>query len=391
MEHHAGRVDDIQSALLKNDSLFFVSSQGGTENIFLKSGQSEPKQITRSRFGATDFNISGNDILFSDYSAVGNSICRTDASHVYNTGNETNASSFLINRAGSNDISSAEAGNEEEYTPGPYRKWQHLFRFHSWMPFYADIEKIQSDPLSIRPGFSIMSQNSLSTVITSVGYEYSEDKKHLLHSRVTWKGLYPVIESRVDYGADPAVYGRPPEIKPSMKFSTSVSFPFRFSSGRFSQYLRPSFSTEYSNDIYVRSENEYDYGQTNFSARLYFSNFSRIALRDIYPEWAQIFDLNYVFAPFDKGILGSTKFIRTSFYFPGLLRDNGIRIRFEAEKQEQSKYIFGNRISFPRSLEQIVSRNIKFISADYVFPIAYPDFNISSIFLSQADPVRIVL
>lgn len=373
-------VDDIQSAALKNDSLFYVSSHGGTENIFLKSGESEPKQLTRSRFGATDLNIRGGDILFTDYSAEGNSICRTDASKVYNTGNETNTSSFLINRATANNISPVDAGAEEDYMPRPYRKWQHLFRFHSWMPFYADIEKIQSDPLSIRPGFSIVSQNSLSTVITSVSYEYSEDKKHLLHSRVTWKGLYPVIESRVDYGADPAVFGRPPEIKPSMKFSTSVSFPFRFSLGVFSQYLRPSFSTEYSNDIYVRTDKMFDYGQTNFTARLYFSNYSRSALRDIYPEWAQTFDLNFVFAPFDKGILGSTKFIRTSFYLPGILRDNGIRIRFEAEDQQQSKYIFGNRISFPRGLDQIISKNIKFLSADYVFPLAYPDFNISSIF-----------
>jgi len=39
-----------------------------------------------------------------------------------------------------------------------------FFRFHSWMPFYADIETIKSDPASIRPGVD------------------NNDTKHLKHS-----------------------------------------------------------------------------------------------------------------------------------------------------------------------------------------------------------------
>ena len=76
------------------------------------------------------------------------------------------------------------------------------------MPFYADIQKVQSDPASVRPGLSVMSQNSLSTLITSVGYEYSADKRHKFHSRITWKGWYPVLESQIDYGDPPLLVDR---------------------------------------------------------------------------------------------------------------------------------------------------------------------------------------
>ncbi len=369
--------NDLQSSFLRNDTLFFVSSVTGTENIFLYVPGTEIKQITRSEFGATDPNINGNNILFSDYSAEGNSVCITGINQATGMDPDKSQSSFLINRM---DINQKPIDNPEaNYTPVPYRKWQHLFRFHSWMPFYADIEKIQSDPLSIRPGVTVMTQNSLSTLISSVGYEYSQNKMHVLHSTVTWKGLYPVIESKLDYGNDPGIFGNPPLIMPGLKFSNAISLPLRFSSGRFSQYLRPSVISEYSNNIYQIREGVFDYGQTNLTGRIYFSNSSRMALRDIYPEWAQVIDLNYVFAPFDKLIFGSTVYLKSSFFFPGFFRDNGIKIRFETESQDQSKYIFGNSIGFPRGYRSILSRKIKFGSIDYVFPVAYPDFSLSSL------------
>jgi hypothetical protein len=80
--------------------------------------------------------------------------------------------------------------------------------------------------------------------------------------------------------------------------------------------------------------------------------------------------------------------MRTAFFFPGLLRNNSIRIRFEAEKQEQAKFLFGNRVSFPRGFDRfnspegygnIISRELIYTSVDYFFPIAYPDFNVASL------------
>ena len=52
------------------------------------------------------------------------------------------SSSFLINRS-TIAPQSIENIPDTEYNPEPYRKWQHLFRFHSWMPFYADIEEMK--------------------------------------------------------------------------------------------------------------------------------------------------------------------------------------------------------------------------------------------------------
>jgi hypothetical protein len=294
------------------------------------------------------------------------------------------SSSFLINRT---DIKPQSSENKpsKTYTPEPYRKWLHLLNFHSWMPFYADIEEIKSDPASIRPGASVMTQNHLSTLISSIGYEYSAEKKNVIHTRITWKGWYPVLESQMDYGGDPLIYknagiGDPSVIQSGIRFLNNIYLPLSFSSGRFSEYLQPSFSSEYRNDyIYNKTGKTYDYGQTILSGRLFFSNYYRTAIRDIYPRWAQTIDLTYSFAPFDKKIYGTATTLKTSFYFPGFFPNHGIKIRAEREKQISDNYYYGNKVSLPRGYNNIFPKEINFLSIDYVLPLAYPDFNLASL------------
>ena len=381
----AGR-NDLQSSFLRNDSLFFISSLSGTDNIYLQTTDKNIKELTRSRFGTIDLSVSGNKVLFSDYSSLGNNITGISLAETSEDRNvKTSSGSFLINRI-KIEQQAEDKTVTSQYKPEPFRKWQHLFRFHSWMPFYADIEEVKADPTSIRPGVSVMTQNTLSTLISTIGYEYSADKKNVIHTKITWLGWYPVFESQIDYGNAPLIsknseVGNPSQIGPGIQFINTISLPLRFSSGRFSEYFRPSISSEYRNDyIYIREKDSYDYGQTILSGRLYFSNYSVSALRDIYPKWAQTFDLNYSFSPFDRNIYGTAISLKTSFYLPGFFPNNGIKLRYEKENQTQVMGIFfSNIVSLPRGYTNIFPTDIEFLSIDYVLPLIYPDFNIASI------------
>jgi hypothetical protein len=378
--------NDLQSSFLRKDSLFFVSSASGTDNLYILTPDKKVRGITNSRFGVTDPCIAGDSILFSDYTSHGNNICVTPARLIASIPDSTaGAASFLINRIEKRPVP-ASGQTKQDYLPTPYRKWQHLLKFHSWMPFYADLEQVRSDPATIRPGLTILSQNNLSTLIASAGYEYSEDKRHLLHTRITWQGWYPVFESQIDYGYNPAIsklgekVDDPSSVSPGFAFRNTVSVPLFFSGGRFYRYLRPSLTSEYFNNyVYIKETGNYDYGQNLVSGRIYFSNYHRYAYRDIYPRWAQTVDIKYTYAPFDRNIYGDEISFRSSFYFPGFLPSNGIRIRFEKEKQEPQKYMMSSTISFPRGYSNIISRDIDFFSADYVTPLVYPDFNLASL------------
>jgi len=120
---------------------------------------------------------------------------------------------------------------------------------------------------------------------------------------------------------------------------------------------------------------------TQLTGRFYFANQSRTAWRDLYPELAQIIDLSYSWYPFDNNYLGSQLNIKSAFYFPGILHNNSIRVRLEAEKQARPYEFYRrtNRISFSRSYENITSFEAQFLSVDYFLPLAYPDFNIAAL------------
>lgn len=379
------RPEDFQEAIMRNDSLFYVSSVSGTENIYVLSPGRNLTMITNSRFGATDFFLEGSQIFFSDYSSTGNNICYSNLKDIRQSGRQDITSAFRLIDEVELRGTEENAGSQGKYVAVPYRKWQHLFGFHSWMPFYADIEAVKDDPFSIRPGFTALSQNHLSSLITSLGYEHS-DNEHKFHSRITWKGWYPVFESRIDYGGLPGInkmreeVSNPSSISQGVSFSNKISVPLNFSTGKFSQFLYTSVASTYQNNyIFINEDSVYDKGQTKVSGRFYLSNFHKSSVRDIFPQWGQMVDLNYSLYPFDREIYGSDLSLRTAIYFPGILRNNGIRLRYENESQVTKKFILGNLNRFPRGYSDILSEKLSFFSIDYVMPLLYPDFNISSL------------
>jgi hypothetical protein len=378
--------NDLQSAFLRNDSLFFVSSVSGTDDAYLFTPEKKYFKITRTEFGAADIEIKGKRVMFTSYTSSGNDICLTGIENATEYNSEVHKSSFLIDRF---DLNKRNDNNNTgvPYNPEPYKKWKHLFGFHSWMPVYADIEAIQTDPTLIRPGFTLLSQNHLSTLISSLGYEYSADKRHLFHSKVTWKGWYPVIESRFSYNTAQNVSKTnesmsvfPRVIKPGFTLNNSISLPLNFTSGKFYHNFSPSLTVNYVNKyLYVKEKNLYDYGQTQITGRIYFSNYSISSQRDIYPRWAQVFDLSFTGAPFDDLLYGTDFTLKTAFYFPGFLKNQSLRFRFETERQDFAKYLTGNRLSFPRGYTNIISQELKSFSTELASPLLYPDLSISSL------------
>ena len=110
----------------------------------------------------------------------------------------------------------------------------------------------------------------------------------------------------------------------------------------------------------------------------YFSNFHRSAIRDIYPRWAQSQVLDYSFAPSMikfMELFCCKKFILLSRIPP----NHGIKIRLEFDLQDPGKYLYDNRVSYPRGYYNMISIELELYSVDYVIPLAYPDLTVSSL------------
>ncbi len=119
------------------------------------------------------------------------------------------------------------------------------------------------------------------------------------------------------------------------------------------------------------------------TGRFYLANYHRQAYRDIYPRWAQVFDLTYNFFPLDRAIYGSDMILRTAFYFPVPVRNSSLRVRVESERENFGDFLSLNNITFPRGYNNrydFIATKPYFISSDYVIPLLYPDLNIGSLF-----------
>jgi len=265
--------------------------------------------------------------------------------------------------------------------PRPYRKISSLFNPHSWFPFYADLDEIRTDPTTIRPGLTLMSQNHLSTLISTLGYEYSEGN-HYLHSGVTWKGWHPVIDAEVKWGGDQLIISDTSENQPpenpgtDLQFNLSIYDQLWFARGKFRQMLMPALYIGYRNrDTWISTENRFDRDVLSLTGRLYFSNTFRTAYRDINPRWGQVFDLRLTTTPWDTKLYNSKSYARTIFFFPGALPNHSLSFRAGWENQAPArKQIYRNTLPWPRGYDyDPVAEKLFSFSADYTMPLFYPD------------------
>jgi len=380
-------VTDIIQAELYNDTLYFLAQGDGSDNIYRLAGDSTVTRVTGSRFGISGFSIYGDEILFSDYSADGFIIASvnrvTVAGPAENTMHGvTPAVAPMLTHRGDEDRAVPLIAESE-----PYRKTAHLFNFHSWFPFYGDIDEIQTDPTAISPGVTLISQNHLSTLISTLGYEYSGGN-HYFHSGIKWSGWHPVINAQITYGGEQVVSRdtvtrpEPAELKNDLHLNISVYDQLWFAYGRFRQLLMPAIYLDYRNKYtWISGEDSYDKDMVYLTGRLYFSNTFRTAYRDINPRWGQIIDLRITSAPWDTDLYNNRRYARGTFFFPGVARNHSLAVKAGYENQSPTrKLIFNNAIPWPRGYRgNLVAEELVSLSADYTMPLLYPDLAAGSL------------
>jgi len=378
---------DIIQARLVNDTLFYLAQGDGSDNIYRMTGDTLPERVTGSRFGISGFSVSGDKILFSDYSSDGFVIASE----------QSRATAGPAGR-GMEGIIPEPAPEPQEKSddtqplllnldPKPYSKITHLFNFHSWFPFYGDIDEIKADPTAIRPGLTLMSQNHLSTLITTAGYEY-RGGNHYFHTGIKWSGWHPVIDAEITYGGaqlvsrDTVTQSLPEDLGKNLQINISLYDQLWFAYGKFRQLLMPALYLNYINKYtYITDNSSYDKNIVNLTGRLYFSNTFRTAYRDINPRWGQIIDLRITAAPWDSDLYGIRKYVKTTFFFPGIANNHSLVLKAGYENQLPTrKLIYWNNVSWPRGYSNnFIAEKLLSLSADYTMPLFYPDLAAGSL------------
>jgi hypothetical protein len=369
--------------------LLFRGTFSGIDNIYaLNLETNECKRVTSSRFGAFMPNLSANGekLIYSDYTSQGFNIVESTFdpgsflpfSDINGEGEQLN----IPTEEEESVVPVPSRGIQENFESRPYRKISNLFNFHSWVPLYFDIDDPSIENVPVSPGVMVFSQNRLSTATTTLGYEYKAGE-HLLHAAFTYSGWYPVFKLSYDYGGKPFVAPppnggeAPSTVRTDMSLNLEVYLPLDLTTNRWVLGMRPSLESRFSRAyFYYHDLNAYKSGMTFMEYRFYLYNYLKRSYRDILPRAGQVFDLRFVNTPFDDEQLGSTLAGTAVFYLPGLLRHQTLKISAGVQKQNPKNYLMGNLIKMPRGIINHTAVGIRKLTADYVFPICYPDLRI---------------
>lgn len=384
--------DDITSLSATNDYLYFHSTSEGIDNIYAFDFETnEIFRVTSSKYGATDVSVYADSLIhFAEYTPDGYDIreLAIDEDNFRKFGTKDKYNDPVVNNLTRQEKGVINFEKEEfrNYSSKSYKRWKNLFNFHSWAPFYFEPPTSYQSDFDIHPGVTLLSQNILSTAISSLAYSY-EYGEHKIHSTFTYRGWYPVIHFSTEYGGKPdLIRSRDATWAPRLNndylsFDLRLSLPLRLSSDKTITRFIPSLDYEYTRDFYYNyRDNYYIRGIKTIDYNLQFQSYRRLAYRDIFPDWGILANVNARTSPFNGDILGNMLSMQSKLYTPGFMPNHGISLTAGYQKQNPDLYLYSSYISFPRGYDSKYSEKLYSFKADYAFPLFYPDWSIGPLF-----------
>ncbi len=382
---------EISQPVEWNNYILFRGGFNGVDNIYAASTKlKNVYQVTSSRYGAFDpwVSVNRNDLIYADYSSNGYKAVYApiDTGQWISLPDVTDNSVKWYDQLAKQEGKNIQTSDIPDFTykAEQYYRLTNLFNFHSWYPFYVDIDfgDFNISDLPVSPGITILSQNKLSTAISSIGYAY-ENEEHYLYPKITYAGFYPVIEFSARLGG-PAVYLRlnehidpPVDMSYNKNFYVKTYLPLKYSNNRYTKLIRPQIEYEYNTLYYF--DGGYKNGISRFHYKLGLYRYLKMSSRDIEYKWGQTVGFAFTHSP-SSTLFGSLVSVNSRLYFPGLLRNHSLRLYGGLQKQNPEKFLYSiNRVLMPRGYPNYYSEKFWKVTLDYSFPLMYPDISIGPV------------
>ncbi|MBN3035322.1 MAG: hypothetical protein JW861_07025 [Bacteroidales bacterium] len=369
--------------------IFFTTPAGEADQILaLDTSDMTLWRVTSARYGAAQAAVhpEGRRLVYMDYTPSGYALTEKqvmpgtwDLNPLQGTvlpiDPDSLASRYQVMMAG-------RANPPVNYPVRPYRKGSHLFNLHSWAPLFIDV-----DNTSIDPGFSVMSQNHLSTLFITAGYQYlPAEGSGKLFTRLSYRGWYPVFDLESNRGRrkinirDTAGMITPLEwIETNL--TTGFRLPLTLRSGKYTWFIQPwlmtgiKFLTPDDPEEYWPLQKRY----IHMDGRLYTSRILRSVKRDIYPRWGQMIDIRFMDMTFDPEDCSRILAFQSALYFPGFFCHHAWRLYGGWQQRQADRYFFSGILSRPRGYASGRHEVTSVFSVSYAMPLLYPDISVGSL------------
>lgn len=362
---------------IHNQYVFFTSSYTGNDDLFaVHLNDNKLFQITESALGKYNVNASDSVLYFSGFTTEGMQLQKLK----YNPSEwKEFTSTGIKNISVLQTIDDSTAGFLQQiptrsFEIKPYAKSTRLFNFHSWRPYYED-------PVF---SFSIFGENILNTLQTELYYQYNENEKdHAAGFNTVFGGLFPYLSAGMQFTFD-----RLTEESGSMRQFHQLDSRFGFNipinatGGRSYKFfnigssyaLRNEFNTGFSKGM----------AANDFSYLSHFVNWNQQvpqARKHIFTRLGYALTAQYRHAI--TSISGYQLFTNGSVYLPGLFRVHNFVLSGSFQQRDTLRQLFSNRLAYSRGYNEPYFSRMWRTSADYHFPVLYPDKGIASILYLQ--------
>ena len=389
--YNSGYVD-ITHAVAANDFILFTRDTEIARNVYAYSlKEKEISRVSNAKYGAEypSFNRATGDVVYSEYTASGyrpvfQNLDKADKIKLAEI--ETYKQPWADNLSKTVPVNIQKTNYQQvQFDSSRYRRFFHATNIHSWAPFYFDMDDFTSFDPAIYPGVTVLSQNKLSTVTSSVSYYYT-NATHYFQPKIIFEGLFPVFEVDFLAASNPAAINSdsdiqvPSDIKNYYRFNIRSYLPLNFSRNKYSRFIKPSIDYSHWNSYYL-SDSAYHLGFDYLEFGVSGSHLLKKSHRDLYSRFGQSLYLSVNQSLKDPDVFSSKTVAILNLYFPGIISNHSTRFYLAHEKNENKLFVLQPRVSLPRGYTKSSGRYIEIIrgTVEYTFPFLYPDWSLGPV------------
>ncbi|MBC8051727.1 MAG: hypothetical protein H7Y13_01545 [Sphingobacteriaceae bacterium] len=385
------QLQEILHPVYAEDQIIFKAHFNGIDNLYrFNPTDKQIYQLTSAKFGAHNpfFDPKLKKVFFNNYSATGYDISSIDVKGTEGK-NIASAEQAIVNYADpliskEGPEISFEQIQQKPYESKRYKELNNLFYFHSIVPINND------DPYSndSNPGFQLQSNNKLNTLSFYTGYQFNNAlRKSEYEAGFTYSRYFPVLS--FNYVNRPRLL-----IRRAVIAGKTILTPVSWRENEYKAEVSVPILANRFNNIYsinlktgTSFSDKYDI-ENNFANLLQSLRFpmhyelsasrnSRRSARDLAPKWGQNISLKYRHFPFENQVEGEIFAFRSTFYFPGVLRNHSLQASYNFQ---QTKGAYETLVDIPRisgyAFAQPRTNPRNTLLLDYRLPLFYPDWEL---------------
>lgn len=375
---HGWTSNVIANPTVTDGFIFFEASYGGVDNIYkLTISTGEVVQATSAQVGAKQPSSFNGMVAYSRYSLRGNRLMVIkDGTLVQPLGtaaepiDEPSYGSSLTNLEGGSILDSIP---NRTYAVTKYSPGLHLFNFHTW-------------GLSLENGYigaHIASTDVLNKLMIQ-GSGLWGNNKFLGNASVIYGGFYPYIGVAFQSNLTKNEYTFFDSWQENISAGL-IQLPLNLSSRLFYRNLLISgefqhHNVHYTDGFLFNSDNVFNsvYGEVNFT------NLLQQARKNLNPRWGQALSASY-----QRVVKGGSQYmgkesltVRGSLFMSGISQNHSLSFSGVFRDETMTNlYRFSDTTAISRGYPDIPNYDrFTRLSAQYSFPIAYPDNGINGLF-----------